>query len=250
MLESLGISFHDEAHVIRIGYLSNAYMNHPGKAIESHPAFTPVRETFPADGRVRRCPASHDYLMGSFSIGIAYDMRFCVRKTPEEGYWVEYDRSFTSLPEQALPHAISLDDIESGLVQLNIHPNWLFLSDTPDVQMVIIPAVGQTNPEPFRGQLNIYNWVRHTSYAFRARVDEWVTISKNSPIMAVKFLHPTETHFVLGEIRRTDEITEHSRYMDLHNIIGGQTFASWRKIFSFNGKRRPKRLMYFIEDEE
>jgi hypothetical protein len=187
--------------------------------------------------------------MGAFSLGIAYDMRFCVRKTADGEYWVEYDRSFTTLPEEALAHAIVMQNIQEGVAQLNLLPNWMFISDTPDVQMIIVPALGQTNPEPFRGQLNIYNWFRNTSYAFKVKVDEWVTISKNSPIFAVKFVHPEESHFVLGEIKLTPEIERHARYMEAHGILGNQTFAKWREIFKFNGKRRPAKVLQFIEDK-
>lgn len=235
--------------MIKIGFVSNGYQNHPGQALESHPFFYPKREDFQADGPTRKCPAFHDYTMGAFSIGIAFDLRFCVRRSPEGKVWVEYDRTFTTLPEESLPHALNLDGIEFGVVQLNLHPNWMFVSDTPNVYMVILPAVGQTNPEPFRGQLNIYNWFRHTSYAFRVKIDEWVTISKDSPIMSAKFFHPEDSHFVLKEIRRTQDIEKRARFMDVHALIGGQTFARWREIFQFNGKRRPKKVLQFIEDE-
>ena len=219
-----------------------------GSSMAAHPTFHPVREDFPADGPVRKCPSFNDYVMSSFSVGIAYDMLFCVRKAADGTYWVEFDRSVTTLPEDTLAHSLNIIHAEYGIVQLALHPFWMFVSDDPDVHMLVLPAVGQTNPEPFRGQLNIYNWFRHTSYAFKVKVDEWVKISRNSPIFAVKFWHPTETHFVLGEIVKTDDIRRYERNMDLHNIIGSQTFSKWREIFKFNSKRRPAKVLQFIED--
>lgn len=250
MLESLYVSFYDEARMIKIGFVSVGNLGDPQQSLEAHPAFYPKREDFQADGPTRKCPAFHDYVMGSFSIGIAYNLRFCVRKSQDGKYWVEYDRSFTSLPEPILPNCLNLDNIEYGVVQLNIHPNWMFISDTPNVHMIVIPASGQTNPEPFRGHLNIYNWFRHTSYAFRVKIDEWVTVSKDSPIMAVKFVHPEETHFVIKEVRKTREIESRAQFMVIHNLVGSQTFSRWKDIFKFNGKRRPKKVLEFIEDGE
>lgn len=186
--------------------------------------------------------------MSSFNIGIAYDMKFCVRKTPDGKYFVEYDHSGTTLPNDALHNALNLDDIEDGVVQLTLHPFWMFISDDPNVVMTVQPAVGQTNPEPFRGQFNIYNWFRSTSYAFKIKVDEWVTISRNSPIFSVKFYHPTETHFTIAEIRKTMEIQNREQFSGVHSIIGGQSFNKWREIWKFNGKRRPKKVLEFIED--
>lgn len=236
--------------MIKIGFCSNGGSHDIGNILTTHPAFYPKREDFPATGRSRRCPSFNDYVLSSFNIGIAYDMHFCVRKTSEGKYFVEYNHAGTTLPEEALANALNLDDVEDGVVQLVLHPFWMFISDDPDVVMTVQPAVGQTNPEPFRGQLNIYNWFRPSSYAFRVKIDEWVKISKDSPIFQVKFYHPTETHFVLGEVKKTQAIYDRERYSAVHSIVGGQTFAKWREIFKFAGKRRPPRVLEFIEDDK
>lgn len=236
--------------MIKIGFCSNGNGRDVGSVISIHPAFFPRREDFPATGRSRRCPAFNDYVMSSFSIGIPYDLTFCIRKGADGNHFVEYNDKETTLPKEVLPEVLNLDDIQDGVVQLVIQPFWMFISDTPDVTMTVQPAIGQTNPEPFRGQMNIYNWFRPTSYAFKVKINEWVQIRKDSPIFSVKFYHPEETHFVLGEIVKTQEITNRGQFSYVHNFLGGQTFAKWKEIFKFAGKRRPKRVLNFIEDQK
>lgn len=236
--------------MIRIGYCANDSIHSVGLPLAADPAFHPKRDTHSLGGPASACPSLNDYSRSSFAVGLAYDLRFCVRQSNNGEFFLEFDRSITSLPESSLNRAIDLSNIGAGIVQLALHPFWMFISDTKDVQMVILPAIGQTNPEPIRGQFNIYDWFRHTSYAFRVEPNTWVTLSRNSPIFSVKFFHPTETHFALQEIDKTPQIRRHERNMELHSIIGHQTFAKWREIFLFNRHRRPATVLNFITEEQ
>jgi hypothetical protein len=232
--------------MIKIGYCPTGAPNELYNILVAHPAFHPKREEIPVGGRARKCPSFNDYVLSAFNIYTNYDMRFRVKKTPTGEYFVEFDEKKTTISQQMLGEAMSLADIEDGVIQLSILPFWMFISDVPGVIMTVQGAQQQTNPDPIRGQLNIYDWWRGTAYAFKASVDEWITISKNSPIYQVKFYHPEETHFTVGEIHKTEVILRRENFGNLHNLTGPQ---KWKEIWAFNRHRRPKSVLNFIKDD-
>jgi hypothetical protein len=235
--------------MIKIGYCSAGKQDDLHELLSSHPIFHPAREDVPGGPKAKRCPSFNTYVLSAFNVGIAYDMKFRVRQTENKQHFVEYDRKETTLPEPSLPNAVSLEDFEEGIIQLPLIPFWMFISDEPGVVMTVQAAQGQTNPEPIRGQLNIYDWIRPSSYAFRATLDEWVTIKKSSPIYQVKFFHPNETYFTLSECEKTDDIFRLEQYKNIHSVVGSNSLSKWKEIWEFNRKRRPKKLLNFLEDK-
>ena len=233
--------------MIKIGYCPSGGEMDFQSILTAHPAFHPSREDIPVQGKARRCPSFNEYVMSAFNIGIGFDARFRVRMSADKQYFVEFDPSHTTLPEEALGHAFSLEDFDDGIIQLGLFPHWIFISDDPNVLMTVQSAQKQTNPQPIRGQLDIYNWIRPTSYAFTAEVDQWVTLSKDSPIFQVKFYHPTENHFVVAECMKTPEIVKREQYRQLFSVTGSLSLRNWKQIWAFNGRRRPKTLLEFIE---
>lgn len=232
--------------MIRIGYCPTGNFGDPYSIYAAHPAFHPKREEIPVTGRARKCPSFNDYVLSAFNISTNYDMKFRVKKTPTGEYFVEFDDSKTTVPKQMLGEALSLADMDDGVIQVSMVPFWMFISDVPGVLMTVQGAQMQTNPDPIRGQLNIYDWFRGTSYAFKAEVDEWITITKDSPIYQVKFYHPEETHFTVAEIEKTDVIRERESYGNLHHLTGSQR---WKEIWQFNRNRRPKNVLKFLRDD-
>lgn len=232
--------------MIKIGYCASGTVHEPYLSLASHPVFHPKREELPVRGKATRCPAFAEYVASAFNIHIPYDLAFRIRKTPSNEVFVEFDRKNTSLPENALGSCIVPNDIDDGVIQLSIHPFWIFISDTPDVIMTVQGAQQQTNPDPIRGQFNIYNWFRGTSYAFKAEVDQEITISKDSPIYQVKFYHPTETNFTVSECYKNDFITARESGQHLHGMIGKMR---WSNVFDFNKKRRPAKVLNFIDED-
>jgi len=231
--------------MIRVGYCAAGGSTDIGATLAAHPAFHPVRETIPVDGDARRCPAFNDYVLSAFNISVNYDLRFRVVQDDHGHMYVEFDEENCSLPSASLGRVLNTADIEHGIVQLGLLPFWIFISDDPDVVMTVQSAQGQTNPEPIRGQFNIYEWFRGTSYAFRVEFNQWVRISQDSPIYQVKFYHPSETRFSVGEIEKTPLISERERYGQLHVITGPQR---WKEVWAFNRRRRPKHVLNFLKD--
>jgi len=234
--------------MIKIGYVASGPALDYYSSLAHHPTFHPVREEIPVRGRALRCPAFNEYCQSAFNIHVPYDLKFRIKRAPQNKEpFIEYDRSQTSLDEEGCGHALALQDLDDGVAQLSLHPFFMFLSDTPDVIMTVLGAQGQTNPEPIRGQFNIYNWFRGTSYAFKVEEEKWYTISRSSPIYQVKFYHPSETHFLVAEALKTPFLDSRESGQRLHGMIGPQ---KWPSIFDFNKKRRPKKVIQFLNEFE
>ena len=234
--------------MIKIGYCASGQEMDYHTSLAHHPAFHPVREELPVRGKATKCPAFAEYCQSAFNIHVPYDLRFRVKKAANgDQSFVEFDRSFTtSMGDFAFHNGISIEDIDDGVLQLSMHPFFMFISDDPNVSVTVLSAQGQLNPEPIRGQFNIYNWFRGTGYAFKATYDTWYTITKDSPIYQVKFYHPTETNFVVSECIKTPFIMSRETGQHLHGLIGKQ---KWSQIFDFNKNRRPKKVLQFLDEQ-
>ena len=231
--------------MIKIGYCSGGDINGISSTLSCHPSFHPKREHLSVSGGAKRCPALNDYVTSAFNVGVNYDATFRLLNAGNDNWTVEFDDSLTTIPVDARRFLLSLRDAESGVLQLALMPFWIFLSDDPSVIMTLQGAQDQTNPEPIRGQFDIYDWVRSTSYAFKFEPGEWISIESKSPIYQVKFYHPTERHFSVGEISKSEYISKAEGFSQIHQFAGPQ---NWNLIWRFNRRRRPKKLLKFLGD--
>lgn len=228
---------------IEIGYTIDDKQGFASSA-RLEPHFHPRRAQVHDNKRLRKCPASIDYCSSAFDVYVPYDLCFSLIKSPEGNVGLSLNNEKTTLGEHGLKHCFELAEMHDGIVQINSHPFWTFISDDPNVRVVQLPSYGQTNPEPIRGEFDCYKWFRPITYAIKVEFDEEVFISSTSPIFQVKFFHPSETRFTLRECELTEEVKLHMKGAGLR---GYNKKTKWHNVFDFAGKRRPKKVLQFTE---
>lgn len=227
---------------IKIGYLSD-----PGNGwpfLTHDPTYHPVREQNPEPISLGRCPAVIDYVSSAFNVHVPYDFSFTVTKKENGDPLINCNPSETTLNPSFINNAVQLHHARSGVLQITVHPFWVFISDTPDVYVEQTSAFGQTNPEPIRGKFDCYKWIRPLSYGITFKYDEPVKIKRGSPIFQVKFHHPKENKFSLHECEATPEI---KKFLMASQLRGFNRATKWTSVFDFTGRRRPRNLVHFID---
>lgn len=228
---------------INIGYTIDTSTSFTSVA-RMEPHFHPRRITAHENKNLKRCPASVDYYWSAFDIYVPYDLCFALRKAPNGDLGISINHERTTLGNEGLRHCFELGDANDGIVQINSHAFWTFISDEPNVQVLQLPSAGQTNPEPIRGQFDCYKWFRPITYSFYVPFNEEVFISSTSPIFQVKFFHPTESRFMLRECELTPAIEQQMKGSGLR---GYNKKTKWRNVLDFAGSRRPKKVLKFME---
>jgi hypothetical protein len=183
--------------------------------------------------------------MSAFNVFVPYELHFEVKKQNSGTIEIHINEKKTTLGPIFLNDCFNTTFVSEGILQINIQPFWIFISDEPNVTLMQISAYEQTNPEPIRGQFDCFQWFRPLSYAFEFNYGEEIQITRQSPIYQVKFFHPAESKFSLSECVLTPQIEEHVKGSLLQNF---NHLTKWKKVFDFAGKRRPKSVLRFKEN--
>lgn len=231
---------------IKLGYITEP-SSRLGSTLAHEPTFHPRRTSRIGSTRTNICPAISEYDSSSFDVCVPYDLSFEVKKQRSGAIEIHINQEKTTVGNKFLNDCFETSLVEEGIIQVNIHPFWVFISDEPNVIVSQLSAYRQTNPEPIRGQFDCYQWFRPMSYAFEFDFNQEIRISRQSPIYQVKFYHPTESNFSLSECILTPDIEKHIQGYSLQNF---NQLTRWKKVFEFAGKRRPKSLLRFQDNSQ
>ena len=198
------------------------------------------------DDELKYCPSVRTYYANTFEVKCPYDLQFSVDQSNKG---TKYTIDSTNLdfghfsPDQMLKFG------EGGKsVQIYPMPLWSFVSDTPNVFLILHSDGITTNPQIISAWLDIYKWPdRPLNVAYRTHLkNQTIKLKKNEPLYRISFLTPDlESVKLVRMYERKGFLKETKNKVYLSGLLRGN---NWKRIFNNFGKSRPKKLI--VEEEE
>ena len=208
-----------------------------------------LKDIFPSSGEMPRfyhCPPISDYFKNCFGIYAVSDVNVVV----ENNSLHVLEGHKHSFPKDIHGNVCVMDLLEAGTNCLEYKiPEEVFVSDTENVFLEILPHPLSKYQNIISSKLNIYDWFRstHISY-YHDSVSEpfFLNIKKGEPIAMYRFITPNDTPVKLVEL----DFSKVSKYVNLRekiNICNGNAetmnYKNWKKYFKIFSKKRPKNII-------
>ena len=237
--------------MIKIGYLGDISNDGGILGLELLEECKPTPMKMLGGYSIKNCPSVKGYHMNTFEVKCPFDIEFTITRSEEEketGDWswvINQDKTTLDLDDGFWNSNQILNFSTDGTtVQVVPHPNWGFVSDTPNTIMLQHSNGIDTNPQIITGQIDIYKWPdRQLSVAYYLDTDkdeQTIRIKRGQPWYRLTFFTPgLDTVKLVRMEKRPDFLEKTKNKSKLANV----KHMNWRKIFTDFGNSRPKKLI-------
>ena len=219
--------------MIKVGYLG---LNHHLEILEES---QPTKIAKELTGKIKRCPAIRGYDMNTFEVKCPFNVEWTVRKnnTGEVVYDFNTDYTTVTINDQLLAF-----DVDSGVVQVELRPQWSFVSDTPGTILLQHSNGIDTNPPIISGMFDIYNWPDRTlSIGYNiTEYPQTIRLKRGEPWYRVTIITPDLQPVNLVKMEERPPFLQRTK--NKHHLAAVH-YINWRKVFKYFGKTRPKKLI-------
>ena len=219
--------------MIKIGYLGR---NHALELLEETQPTNVAKEL---TGKVKRCPSVRGYDMNTFEVKCPFDAEWTITKSDTDNIVCDFNPDHTTV---AVDNKVLEFDVDSGVVQINIRPQWSFVSDTPGTILLQHSNGIDTNPPIISGMFDIYNWPDRTlSIGYKITSNpQTFRLKRGEPWYRVTIITPELQPVNLVKMEERPPFLERTK--NKHHLAAVH-YLNWRKVFKYFGKTRPKKLI-------
>jgi len=202
-------------------------------------------------GKLARCPSVRGYYQNTFEVKCPFNLEWTVKKD-KNGNIIQWDinpdNTSIDLSEDVFIYEQGLKILgfedEGKSVQILIHPEWSFVSDTPNTIMLQHSNGIDTNPHIISGQIDIYKWPdRQLSVGYNLediRDEQTFTLKQGEPWYRVSFFAPDLKPIKLVKMEERPEFLKRTQNK---SSLTGLKNLNWKKIFADFGDSRPQKLI-------
>ena len=231
--------------MIKIGYLGNEGGDAVGLENLTECKPTPIKLL---GGALTRCPSVRGYHMNTFEVKCPFDLEWTITRDKTDDSWrwdINPDKTSFDLKDMFWDSNQILNFSSDGTtVQVMPHPNWGFVSDTPNTILLTHSNGIDTNPQIVTGQIDIYKWPdRLLSVAYyldTGKDEQTFTLKRGQPWYRLTFFTPGLDTVRLVRMEKRPDFLENTRNKSKIALI---KHNNWRKIFTDFGNSRPKKLI-------